>query len=448
MRALLLNTGLFFAVSALAIEQGPQPFIDRDPATSAASAYLRARQAFPAAEFSEALDHEIISRFLAAIRPGPHPWRFSRCSNQAREIIWSHDGTKLAVRSKDEVTILSDTAHPLERIASPNALPPTAVTWHHPSGRPLVAFGHELYLCRAPQDLKRRAHFPTEIQYVSIRGSCSDQVAVGTDVGSVFVYDTKAETARRLITSPAGSSVKMSALAWHGQKLAMGGSDGNWWVVDASQDYALVAQGGGLSSRIFGTVYPCHQHLYQMAWNHDGTQLAASTDGETEVHIWQPGQQITDVTLALAARDSLVGLAWHPSRNKLAIGHEYSRVLIADRDDSSKYLSLGEDIRSRVTAPSVAWHPDGYILASGTQHTVNLWIDYKSLFEDFFAGKMGSKPTPEQTGIIAFLIKSKHDKNPLYAKKIEETAENIKKIRNSLPILIQRALAQILDIRK
>jgi WD40 repeat protein len=128
-----------------------------------------------------------------------------------------------------------------------------------------------------------------------------------------------------------------------------------------------------LAMDVAGTRFGC------LAWSPDGTRLAAGEQATAYVRAWQVGDALAaGATTApqvfrAAANDANQSLAWSPDGSRLAVGGyndslgstSWLRVKIFNRDGS---LLKNLEVDSYWgAATSLAWSPDGSLLAAGSE---------------------------------------------------------------------------------
>jgi tRNA A-37 threonylcarbamoyl transferase component Bud32 len=108
--------------------------------------------------------------------------------------------------------------------------------------------------------------------------------------------------------------------------------------------------------------------VFAVAWNPNGTRLAASASGE--VKIWDAGIRNASLTLH-GHRDDVLGVAWSPDGTRLASASRDRMVKVWDAKTGQEALTL----KGHKTGVSgVAWSPDGARLASGSHdRTLKVW---------------------------------------------------------------------------
>ncbi len=157
------------------------------------------------------------------------------------------------------------------------------------------------------------------------------------------------------------NSGKVRGLAWSpdGKTLAVGtaatGTAQLWSVITGQPLSALQGATG---------------QVYQMAWSPDGQLLAAGVDDHT-VRIWDT--QNRNLVQTLQGTDMVIfGVAWSPHGDRLAAGNSDGTVQIWERSTWHKSSTWNDPATSgpfiggrfHKAAYTVAWSPDGHLLAA------------------------------------------------------------------------------------
>jgi WD40 repeat protein len=104
-----------------------------------------------------------------------------------------------------------------------------------------------------------------------------------------------------------------------------------------------------------------------VAWNHDGSQLAAGyVDG---INVWDQATQQQVANFETAG--SIGCVAWSPDGSLLAFNSGHKTVTLCDVSTKTELFALRGHLR-RVTA--VCWHPKGHRIATGSiEGVIKIW---------------------------------------------------------------------------
>lgn len=176
------------------------------------------------------------------------------------------------------------------------------------------------------------------------------------------------------------ASSGISSVAWNpeGKILAFANSDGSLRLYDRPAELIKT-----LSQKAY-----FNDGIFSVAWNPDGKTLASGSE-DGKVTIWDVGKgRLLKTLTGHSARIS--SLAWNPDRKTLASGSWDGRVKIWNVETGHEErslqtsLSLLDAATHRILLPggekrtpehifSVAWSPDGKMLAVASGNKVSLW---------------------------------------------------------------------------
>ncbi len=128
------------------------------------------------------------------------------------------------------------------------------------------------------------------------------------------------------------------------------------------------------SHQVNGVIYSFENHVgvaTSLAWSPDGTRLATA-DGVSNIYIWdmETGYQIKSFS-ASEEGGGVEGLSWSPTENLIAGGALDYRIHFWN-PDTGKELYSTEVHPARIV--SIAWSPDGTMVASGDDVGIlNIW---------------------------------------------------------------------------
>ena len=216
-------------------------------------------------------------------------------------------------------------------------------------------------------------------------------VAVGTGAGMLLVFEAASGALRFKVLAHQGGVL---SLDWsRSQVLATAGQDGHARLFDAegnelaalpgssawvehvvwSPDGEKLATASGKVVCIWtasGTLAwktDAHESTVTgVAWNQRSTELVTACYGGAQLFRVAP----KSTTRRFPWRGSLISLAWSPSGAVLACGTQESSVRFWR-------LSTGQDseISGFPSKPrALAWDPEGRLLATGGDSTVNVWV--------------------------------------------------------------------------
>ena len=215
------------------------------------------------------------------------------------------------------------------------------------------------------------SNFVTSLSWCEAPGS-THVIGVGTDEGSVHIFDARDGRSMGVLTSNPASRV--TSLAWKGEVLSAGGQDGtivNW---DLN------------SNRSCWSVFKGHaEGVCGLRWDHQDTYSLASGANDNRVCIWDArfsaSRSHHAPRLVLAGHTAAVkALAWCPfTRGVLATGGGSADRTIKFWDSDSGALTKSVDTGSQVS--SLDWNRHERELISSHGYSDNLLIvwDYPTM---------------------------------------------------------------------
>lgn len=269
-------------------------------------------------------------------------------------VSWHPDGDVLATGSADGAVHLWDVTNG-EEIARLGRIDPgdpvRCVTWS-PTGARLAAASEDALLRiwdpLRPEEPERR------LRGLSVAWYSEDLLAAGLRDGTVQLVDLRSKTARNL----EAHAERVSALAWKGDRLASGSTDGT--VAVWSRDGALV--------RLFEGHYDLQVNA--VAWGDDG-KLLASAYSDGMVRVWDV-EKGAETARFEVPESEVYAVSWSDDGRTLAAGSSDRSVrLWPVGPDQSSEIQLS---RHRGGVKAVAFSPDSTRLASGSADgTARLW---------------------------------------------------------------------------
>ncbi len=188
------------------------------------------------------------------------------------------------------------------------------------------------------------------------------RLATGSRDGYVRLWD--AQTGEKIVEFP-GSPVFSVAWSPQGNLLAIGHSTGTVRIVDPSSGEELASWRGHIEGG--------HStEVVALAWSPDG-QTLASGGIDYAVRLWdREGNPLTVFRADTAMRNDINGLAWSPDGRKLAAAGQAASIRewdVAAGEEVAIYRIVGG-----TWARGVAYSPSGDILATtGSDRALTLW---------------------------------------------------------------------------
>ena len=195
-----------------------------------------------------------------------------------------------------------------------------------------------------------------------------ERLAGGSDEHKIFIWDARPEPRGRPRTLR-GHTGSVNSVAWSpdGSILASGSDDGTvrLWNPDNGINFAILR---GHTNYVTG-----------VAFSPNGRMLASVGRGLLSLILWDVNAQSRIDT---AAEGALLSVAWHRDGQMLAVGkasnrrdHPFERDTVLLYEVSDAELVRKQSLRGHSDdINAVAFHPNGRILASGSNdNTVRIW---------------------------------------------------------------------------
>ncbi len=213
----------------------------------------------------------------------------------------------------------------------------TAQVWSADSGRPLFTYTSQMVPAQSNDDA------------LSVRWSRdSKRLVIGFADGTAQEVDV---TSKKELFSYGNISAEINGLAWspNGSALALACSDGTVQVYEVASGKRITRFTGHLDS------------VGAVAWSHDGTRIASGSDDAT-VQVWS----------ATTGQPLLIFKEYTRKVSSVAWSADDSRIVSCSWDNTAMIWDLRSD-RTLLTYTkhksgwlnTVAWSPDGRLIASG-----------------------------------------------------------------------------------
>ena len=193
-------------------------------------------------------------------------------------------------------------------------------------------------------------------EYITaIQWSKKGHLAMSSAKGEVLIKDESTQ----LILTPAdtqGKSINCLAFSGDGNFLAVGGQDGKVRIWQISPQISLIE------------VIELGKHwLEHLAWHPSRNILAVSAG--SSVQVWDAVRREIVMTLPLAI-STVLSLAWHPQENALAVGGN-GKIKVWNLDKSGDEPIFLETLAA-ITKIAFSWGGE-YLAAVCLDHTVLVW---------------------------------------------------------------------------
>ena len=206
----------------------------------------------------------------------------------------------------------------------------------------------------------------------TLSGHTKSVVAVAWGPHSRWIASASADRTARVWDAASGDCIatlqghtdRVTALAWRpdGQTLATGGDDRTvrLWAAERGEETCVLR--GAMNA------------VTSVAWSPNGRRLAASGYAAGAVWIWDVESERLERTLEVDPSAILLAsysVAWRPDGSVLAFGCQDGSVQIWDPDAGAPVHILRDHNQA---VHSVAWSPDGRYLATASEdQTLRIW---------------------------------------------------------------------------
>jgi dipeptidyl aminopeptidase/acylaminoacyl peptidase len=148
------------------------------------------------------------------------------------------------------------------------------------------------------------------------------------------------------------------------------------------------------------TIYQHAAAVVAAVWSPDGKLVASCERGDATIYLWNPqtGALLERIPLSVSSTrlPEVCSLAWSPDGRVLAAGCDENTIQLIDLAQRQHVHTYRVDVHSRRCVEALAWSPDGSLLAAGDGSTgIDLWQTQR----DLEAASNPLPPNPDATNL-------------------------------------------------